>query len=152
MGTTYDVTVGPLGVAGGAYGVRDVVGASPTAVPTLKTNTGDRDFKLVSVAFHDLDAQKKGLELWFFDGAPAAIADNAAFTVSDADSPKVIYKVEVATADYDDMGAAGAYVNKLVSDEGVKIRCSGVPNVVLVAVEAVTFTAGLTLQITVDRD
>lgn len=146
----FDVATAVLGAAGGAYTARDVIGASPIALPTLKANTSDRDFSLLGVTVRDYDAQNTQVEIWFFDGAPAAIANNAAFAVSDSDMDKFIDKVEVVTADYDAAGAGASAATVRFNDPRV-MRCAGVPNIIVVSVGTPTLTTGIKIEFTVDR-
>lgn len=147
----YDVATAVLGAAGGAYTARDVIGANPIALPALKANTGDRDFTLHGVTVRDYDANNVQLEVWFFDGAPAAVANNAAFAVSDSDMDKFIDRVSVATADYAAAGAGASAATVRFSPPRV-MRCTGVPNIMVVSVGAPTLTTGIRLEFTVDRD
>lgn len=147
---TLDVETAVLGAAGGAYGARDVIGANPIALPTLKSNTSDRDFTLRGVTVRDYDAQNVQLEIWFFDGAPAAVANNAAFAVSDSDMDKYIDRVDVVTADYKAAGAGASAATVRWSD-GRVMRCTGVPNIMVVSVGTPTLTTGIKLEFTVDR-
>lgn len=55
-------------------------------------------------------APKPDLELWLFDSAPVAVADNAAFAPSDAEMKRLIGVVVLATANFKiaNAGAAAA--------------------------------------------
>jgi hypothetical protein len=143
-----EVNLAVIGAAGGAYVSGDAVGASPIAVPSLKKATTDTDFWIETVNFYDLDNQKIVGELWVFDGAPAGVADNAAFAPTDADSQKVITVIDVAAADYDTAGA-NAVARVAVQK---RFQCTGVPNVIYVTRGTPTYTQGLQIDIYCDPD
>lgn len=75
------VTVTPT-VTAGAYSQNDCVGG------VIDINL-PAECTIMSVVLIDQADQGPSYELWIFDGVPTGVADNAAFSLSDADLEKV---------------------------------------------------------------
>jgi len=87
-------------ITAGAYVAADVVGGALTF-----SNAGRfvaRSGVIMSVIVVDDAAVKDAMELWLFDTAPAAIADNAPFVVSAADLETCLGVIAIAAADFKD--------------------------------------------------
>jgi len=96
----YQVT--PM-IATGAYTAADQVGALQ-----LLPISGSYGSKLLTVTVLDRAQQRSALDLFFFDRTVTLAADDAAFTVTDADMAFCIGVVSVLTADYDDVAAVSS--------------------------------------------
>lgn len=92
QGTYLAETVTPT-ISAGAYAADDVVGG----LLTFRINSAARGGKVKSVVLLDKADVKATLTLYLFRSAPASIADNAAFALSDDDLPKVVAKVVIDT-------------------------------------------------------
>jgi len=86
-------------VTAGAYSANDVIGGLMTFTLSNK-NTGGR---LGTIRIRDNDAVGPAMILYLFSDAPTAIADNAAFSLVDADSDKLIGIITAGT--WDDLTA-----------------------------------------------
>lgn len=90
-GNTITVTVTPTLTVAGAYIAGDFVGTSATAgVIANAARVAGKGGVLESVAVIDGDKQSVAGELWLFDTAVTPPADNAAWTITDADAATVI--------------------------------------------------------------
>lgn len=76
------VTVTPT-ITAGAYSQNDCVGG------VIDINL-PAECTVMSVTIQDDADQGSSFELWIFDGVPAGVADNAAFSLTDADLGKVV--------------------------------------------------------------
>lgn len=85
-------------VTAGAYSAKDVVGGLLTFANAVREAGGKG--KINTLLLTDLGVTANVLQLWLFDTAPTAIADNAAFDVLDAELPTVIGVIPIAAADY----------------------------------------------------
>ncbi len=59
---------------------------------------------LNSLVLYDLDAQSQAIDLYFFSATVSAGAANAAFSVGTANTTKLLGKVSIVAADYEDIG------------------------------------------------
>jgi len=90
-GNTITVTVTPTLTVAGAYVAGDYVGTSATAgVIANAARASGKGGVLESVSIIDGDLQSIEGEIWLFDTAVTPPADNAAWTISDADALTVI--------------------------------------------------------------
>lgn len=105
MATFFDSRVREvtLVTGGGTQGAGDVVGGLQTidVAPQGQSVGGT----LRRVCITDGDAQAATLTIYFFDSAPATIADNAAFTLTAADIAKIIGRISIASGDWVTIGS-----------------------------------------------
>lgn len=81
------------------------------------TDTGN-DAELAQIVVFDASDQKADMRFYFFDTLPAAtFTKNAAFALSDADLKKVCGWVDIAAADYTDLGS-NAIARKAITNIG----------------------------------
>lgn len=101
------ITVVPDIIAA-AYASGDVIG-TPQVVTNAVLSQGGTG-KLTSLMIADKANAKVALDILFFDSAPATSigADNAAYALADADTPKLLGRVAIAGADYVSSGTANA--------------------------------------------
>jgi len=95
------LTGAQIGVSGAAYATGDVLGdTSPIAVEVVRGKNGTGI--LQSLIIQDLSKQSIALDMVVFDSNPTAttFTDNSALDIADADLPKVIGVVSVASTDY----------------------------------------------------
>ena len=89
-------TVTPTLTVAGAYSANDYVGTSATALvfdpcgPSI--NVGGKGCKgyILGARLIDYAVQSKGAELWVFESSVTPPNDNAAWSISDADSKKLV--------------------------------------------------------------
>jgi len=85
------ITWPPAISTGGAYVAGDYVGTDASPITfTGATRVSGGTGIIHSAVLVDKDLQSKTMELWLFDTAPTPPADNAAWTISDADSATLI--------------------------------------------------------------
>ena len=86
-GLCYTVAANPVLTVAGAYIAGDYVGTSATAMTftNVVRDVGESGV-IESIVLIDQAAQSVSLELWLFDTAPTPPADNAAWTIADADA------------------------------------------------------------------
>lgn len=82
------VTATPTLANAGAYLANDQVGAV-TKLANIMADSGGRAL-LKSITFQDLDYNGLAFELWFFGTEPTTVADNAAFSMTDANAAKAL--------------------------------------------------------------
>ena len=100
-GNTITVTVTPTLTVAGAYISGDFVGTSATAgIIANAARVAGKGGVLESVSVIDGDLQSVAGELWLFDTAVTPPADNAAWTISDADAATVIPGGVIAFSTY----------------------------------------------------
>ena len=99
VGVTSSVTVTPTLTVAGLYASGDFVGTSATAMdftPMARAAAGSG--LIMGAMLVDDSAQTVQLELWLFHTTPAGLpADNAAFTITDADALTCIGVIEFNT-------------------------------------------------------
>jgi len=86
------VPVAIPGIGAGAEGALDAMGT------LFKLKVPKRGV-IVSATYYDLNFDGTGTNLYLFNSEPTAIADNAAWTLSDADAPKLVTKLAFAGFD-----------------------------------------------------
>jgi len=93
------ITGATIGVNTTAYADNDLVGELITVANATMPGKG---CILVSVVLQDLTNQKAALDLVIFDSNPAAstFTNNSTFTIADADLPRVIGHIPIASTDY----------------------------------------------------
>lgn len=108
---------------------------------------------LRKICITDGDAQAAALTIYFFDSAPTAIVDDAAFTLDAANIAKIIDDVSIATGDWKTIGSA-KWVNKKGSDVDVDFACAdGNLYAYVVCTATPTYSAsGPTLRFFFQRD
>jgi hypothetical protein len=85
-----------------AYAIGDVLSV-PAAVAMMRVNSGTA--VLESLVVTDEDDQGFGLDLYFFDSASASLGTiNGAVSISDADARSLLGRVQIAAADFTDLG------------------------------------------------
>lgn len=140
--------------AAAAYGDGDTVGTPQEVTDAVLEHGGTAT--LQSVLLHDAAAQTVAVVLYFFDELPTVSADNAAFSVSDAEmSDKFLGRVSITPTAAGSAGSAGQAVNV-----GLKLRAANVTqrskSVYVVAVTSggtPTYTAdSITLKLGIDQD
>lgn len=85
-------------VTAGPYSANDVVGGLLTFANAVRASGGHG--KIHTIILTDLGVTANVLNLWLYDTAPAAIADNDAFDIPDAELPTLVGVVQIAAADY----------------------------------------------------
>ena len=80
------------GIGAGAEGALDAMG-------TLFTIPVPKRGEIRSATYYDLDFEGTAVNLYLFRHQPTAIADNAAWTLSDGDAPKLVAKLAFAGFD-----------------------------------------------------
>ncbi len=95
-----------------AYAAGDVV-ADSTTVPTIMVfknvvRNGSAVLQHAMLICSANVATKPDMELWLFDTAPAAVADNAAFNPSDAELQRLVAIIPFPTASFKVGGANSA--------------------------------------------
>jgi len=116
-----------------AYADGDVVDSVQTASDAVAYGKGVAELR--SLAVIDKANQKADLDVYFFDEAPdnSVGADNAAFTLNDADAPKLLGRIRVAAADYQSAGLDSALANK--NDIGMMLQSiAGAQNIFVLVV------------------
>jgi hypothetical protein len=91
------VSAAPV-VTAGAYSANDAVGGLMTFADAVRRDGGSGIIR--SLTLTDLTVTANLLRLWLFDAQPAAIADNAAFDLADADLVKVVGVIPIIATDY----------------------------------------------------
>lgn len=136
---------------GTAKDAGDVVGGLLT-IP-ISPNGQDTTGKITRLHVIDDDAQAAALKIYFFDSAPASIADDAAFTLSAANIKKIIGSVSIATGDYVTIGSE-RFAEKDGTDVNIEFSApSGTLYAYVVCTATPTYSAsGLSLRIWVQRD
>jgi hypothetical protein len=85
-----------------AYVAGDVLADSQQVDAALRTSNGTG--ALVSVVVVDKDDQRAAFTIWFLDANVSMGTENAAPSISDTNAANVLGKVDVAVADYVDLG------------------------------------------------
>lgn len=136
---TYKSKKRVLTISAGAYGAGDVIGG----LIAFPLNPVARGGRLKGVRLFDLSDTKAAITAYIFRNAPATIADNAAFALSDSDLPNLIAVVPLTS--YIDLpsnaAALAALDNVFVADTLY---------VYLVATATPTFGATSALQLALD--
>lgn len=103
---------------------------------------------LQSLVLIDEDDQKQDIDLLFFSGSGSLGTENSAPSITDANARKYLGKVEVAAADYDDLGGV-AVVN--LNNVGLLLKSDGGTSIYVAAIcrsGTPTYTAtGLKLRL-----
>lgn len=133
-------------VTAGAYTANDVIGGLLT-LPMERVSGLIEDVVVIDDA-----NQSAAIDLYFFDEAPTAIADNAAFAPTIADLQKLIGVVSVAGGDYTTVNS-NAYATKAL-DVGFESKQAFNIYVYAVVTGTPTFaaTTDLTLRFKVNLD
>jgi hypothetical protein len=99
VGVTSSVTVTPTLTVAGLYASGDYVGTSATAMDfTPMARAAEGSGLVMGAMLVDDSAQTVPCELWLFHTTPAGLpADNAAFTITDADALTCIGVIEFNT-------------------------------------------------------
>jgi hypothetical protein len=134
------VTVAPT-ITAGAYSAGDVIGG----VMEIPVNSYSGIIRQVNV--DDDDNEKAEITLYFFNAAPTAILDNAAFAPAIADLKKLVGVLVVATANYTTVNS-NAWAAKAAVDIEYALAESGVPKLYCYGVVTATptYTATSDLQ------
>lgn len=144
--TQIDVTVA---AAAAAYSSGDMVGAELTIADIARINGGTG--KITGVTVIDYGAQSVAAEIWITDTAITEPADNAAWSISDADAAKVVTVIPITSY----------YASALnsVSPNGnlsIPFKCTGAVNdlyMCFVSRGAPTYIAnGIIIRFFVDQD
>jgi hypothetical protein len=82
------------------YAAGDVVGTDPAAVLAFQCGDLHASGRVLGAVVIDSanEATDPDLELWLFDTAPAAVADNAAFAPSDAELARLVGVLALGSA------------------------------------------------------
>lgn len=90
-----------------AYAAGDVIGTLRTVVGGVGRSSGISE--LVSVSIIDKANQKSAIDLYFFDRTVSSIgADNAAFSIVDADAANLLAVISILGGDYVSIGTDSA--------------------------------------------
>lgn len=122
-----------------AYADGDVIDSVKEVADAVAYRKGNGEIR--SIAVIDKANQKVDLDLYFFDEAPenSVGSDNTAFTLNDADAPKLLGRVRVATADYISAGSDNALATK--SDVSIMVSSiAGSKSIFMLAVSRGTPT------------
>lgn len=123
-----------LSNGGGAYQANDRLGdvAGGDQLANVLATAGGQGI-VTAITCHDKDDVGGTLELWFFDASPTLAADNAAFSLADAELAKVVGVVRL-TEFYDAVNGQFASSGPLA----VPFKCASASTSLWVAVKAVT--------------
>jgi hypothetical protein len=133
-------------ITAGAYGAADVVGGLLTFSITSPSGAGS----INNVRVVDADNEKAACKLYLFSEAPAAIADNAAFSLALADLKKLIAIIPIASADYTTIGSDAVALVRVTTGDPVAYAADGKGCLYgyLVCDATPTYTAATDLTIT----
>lgn len=92
--------------AAAAYAAGDVVG-TPRQIKNFSLDANGCAL-LNDVLINDIDDQKASLDLYFFDTVVTPGADNAPFSLSDAESLTIVGKISILNTDYVSVGTGQA--------------------------------------------
>jgi len=144
-----DITQTPT-ITAGIYSAGDAVGGLLTFANAVSVYKGDG--KIVKIVVIDDAMQNANLILHLFDRTFTAMADNAAWSPSDADMQNSIGHVEIAVADYQ-AGVNNSHATVLV-DMGFALVSGGTSlfgQLECVATPTYVATDDLTIKVTIER-
>jgi len=104
---TRSVSVTPV-ITAGAYSAGDVVGGLMEFADAVSAPMKSGMIQTATIS--DEADQGAALKLLCFSGSVTVAADNAALSISDDDSRKMVASIAFASADYDDVGGAKVQV------------------------------------------
>lgn len=97
VGTTKTITVNPT-TDTAIYASGDTLGSLMTFAGVARFNGGSAVVQAMTIV--DAAAQNANLELWLFTGTVTASADNAAWSISDADALKCVGVIPTSGVNY----------------------------------------------------
>lgn len=139
------ITVTPTVLNADAYDAGDTVFDATAITGAVRTSGGSALLQSIVVA--DKDDQKAQLRLFFFDSTVTFGTLDSAPSLSDADSLKCLGTVEIAAADYIDVGGVSIATVRLIS---LLCKASGSANLYVAAMTSGTptyTTGGLQLRL-----
>lgn len=133
-------------ITAGAYGTSDVVGGLLTF--NIGSVSGAGSINHIRVV--DDDNEKAACKLYLFGEAPAAVADNAPFSLALADLKKLIAIIPIASADYATIGSDAVALVRVTTGDPVAYKADGKGNLYgyLVCDATPTYSAATDLTIT----
>lgn len=117
-------------------------GDQVSTLQTLPLMQGSFDGTLASVTVLSKTQDKAPLDLFIFDRSVTVAADNAAASISDTDMEFCLGVINVAAADYDDIGSVNS-IATIAPTAGLPVKADVSPNlyVAIISRGAVTFAA-----------